>query len=133
MIGDNAIKKLDKENIYKAAMFLREKFGEMDKKDEADFIKAVVDDPVSWYTPVHFGWGMSIRNLLRKNEFGEDDLGVKNLDDVYVALAQFAIMTLDMEESDCINLAQTILIGTVAKCVESAELFYTLQELERGQ
>ena len=39
--------------------------------------------------PLHFGWGMAIRNLLRKKGFTDDKVG-GNLDDYYVALVDAA-------------------------------------------
>lgn len=42
------------------------------------------------YSP-HFGWGMAIRNSLRSAGFGEEELGVHNLDDVYRALLDSAV------------------------------------------
>lgn len=42
------------------------------------------------YSP-HFGWGMAVRNILRQHGFGEKELGVHNLDDIYVALVAEAL------------------------------------------
>jgi hypothetical protein len=39
----------------------------------------------------HLGFGMGIRNLLRRGGFGEEQLGVHNLDDVYVAFIEEAV------------------------------------------
>lgn len=52
---------------------------------------AVSNDPADWSTEYHFGWGMSIRNLLRANGFAEADMGVQNLDNVYVPLVEEAM------------------------------------------
>lgn len=41
--------------------------------------------------PFHFREGMSIRNLLRMNGYGERELGVDNLDDVYIGLIEEAL------------------------------------------
>ena len=47
--------------------------------------------PQDWWGPYHHGWGTAIRNALRTNGFGETSLGVKNLDDYYIALIEEAI------------------------------------------
>lgn len=47
--------------------------------------------PYGWIAPYHFGWGMAIRNLLRQNGYGEKELHVENLDNVYVELIEEAI------------------------------------------
>lgn len=46
-----------------------------------------------WHHPAgwHFRGGMAVRNLLRKGGFGEKELGVGNLDDVYVELVEQAV------------------------------------------
>lgn len=47
--------------------------------------------PKDWYVGYHFGWGMSVRNLLREKGFGEGHFDVHNLDDIYVALVEEAL------------------------------------------
>jgi hypothetical protein len=42
--------------------------------------------------PLHMGFGMSVRNYLRQNGFGEDTFGVWNLDDYYIPLVERAAM-----------------------------------------
>jgi hypothetical protein len=55
-------------------------------------IKMAYDaDPSGWYVGYHFGWGMSVRNLLRRKGFGEDYFKVHNLDDIYVLLVEDAL------------------------------------------
>lgn len=41
--------------------------------------------------PLHFSWGMGVRNLLRTEGFGEDFFGIDNLDDYYVPLVELAV------------------------------------------
>jgi hypothetical protein len=48
-------------------------------------------DPKNWYVGYHFGWGMSVRNLLREKGFGEEYFKIHNLDDIYVALIEEAL------------------------------------------
>jgi hypothetical protein len=45
-----------------------------------------------WPWAYHQVWGMSIRNLLRTNGFGEREFGIANLDNVYVELVEQAVM-----------------------------------------
>jgi len=46
-------------------------------------------DP-NWPAGYHFGWGMGLRNALRDHGFGEEPMGVRNLDNIYVALVEEA-------------------------------------------
>lgn len=58
----------------------------------ADQIRAAfVAAPTDWYIGYHFGWGMAVRNLLRREGFGEDYFKVHNLDDIYVPLIEEAL------------------------------------------
>ncbi len=41
----------------------------------------------------HFFGGMGIRNEMRDNGFDEEELGVSNLDDIYIAIIEEAIDT----------------------------------------
>ena len=54
--------------------------------------KAAAADPEGWWIVQHFSWGMSVRNLLRSNGYGESDLGIENLDDHYVGLIEEALL-----------------------------------------
>ena len=65
--------------------FLSVLISEVDKRK---LRKEIKEDPVGWFAPYHFHWGMNIRNELRKNGFGEEYFGVRNLDDVYVELIE---------------------------------------------
>lgn len=47
--------------------------------------------PKEWWIQYHFGWGMAIRNLLRRKGFGEDYFKIDNLDDYYVELVEEAL------------------------------------------
>lgn len=48
------------------------------------------DDPRGWWAPHHFRGGMALRNRLRDAGYGERELGVTNLDNVYVQLIEEA-------------------------------------------
>lgn len=48
-------------------------------------------DP-KWPGTYHFGWGRQIRNDLRVAGYGEKELGVRNLDNVYVAMVEEAVL-----------------------------------------
>ena len=52
--------------------------------------EAEKDNPQTWWVSYHRFWGMSVRNALRANGFGEEDLSVKTLDDYYVGLMEAA-------------------------------------------
>lgn len=57
-----------------------------------DDIRAkIAENPQTWWAPYHFGWGMAVRNLLRRKGFGEKELGVGNIDDYYVSLVEAAL------------------------------------------
>lgn len=61
------------------------------KAARAEIQNAYTKDPEGWYTGYHFGWGMAVRNLLRKRGFGEAYFGIHNLDDIYGALVVEAL------------------------------------------
>jgi hypothetical protein len=42
------------------------------------------------YSP-HFGFGMTVRNALRRAGFGEEYFGVHNLDDIYIDVIEEAV------------------------------------------
>lgn len=44
-----------------------------------------------WPAGYHSCWGMGVRNALRTAGFGERELGVRNLDNVYVELVEEAV------------------------------------------
>lgn len=69
-----------------AIAFLRRNL--VDQEAIADTIQR---EGPTWYAGYHFGWGSKVRNLLRDNGFGEKELGVENLDDVYVKLVEEAV------------------------------------------
>ena len=45
-----------------------------------------------WFAEYHFGWGMHVRNAMRRAGFNEKFLGVGNLDDVYVEAIEHAVL-----------------------------------------
>ena len=53
--------------------------------------EAIDEHPQCWWVSRHVTWGLGIRNELRENGHGETDLGVHNLDDVYVGLIEEAV------------------------------------------
>jgi hypothetical protein len=69
---------------------------ENDEDPERSLIEVVSDmikeNPTKWYVMHHFSWGMVMRNLLRENGYGEQELGISNLDDYYVALIEQACL-----------------------------------------
>lgn len=61
----------------------------------AEVREAEKKDPKNWWIPYHLTWGMDVRNLLRRNGYGEKELGVENLDDVYVGIVESALYVAD--------------------------------------
>ena len=81
------------DRVLPAISFLKEsiKVG-MIPQDVVETIMATYHlDPDGWWVDYHFFWGMSIRNLLREGGYGEKQLGVENLDDIYVVLLERAL------------------------------------------
>ncbi len=72
----------------RAVIILRES---LPQETQAKIKTAIQEDPQAWWAPYHFGWGMSIRNLLREKGLDEEELEVANLDDVYVGLVEEAV------------------------------------------
>lgn len=65
-----------------------------DGKSLAEVFKGyIADDPEKWYVidRWHFTGGMAIRNHMRSNGFGEKELGVSNLDDIYIEIIEEAL------------------------------------------
>ena len=54
-----------------------------------DIREQMADDPIHWCSPHHFGWGMSMRNLLR-DVVADDELPSGNWDDYYVKIIEEA-------------------------------------------
>ena len=52
---------------------------------------AMATSPNKWWVPAHLRWGMSVRNMLRKNGFLDTHSPSGNLDDIYVQLIEAAV------------------------------------------
>jgi len=69
---------------------------EKDEDPERPLIEVVTEmikeNNQEWWLGHHFGWGMTMRNLLRENGYGEKDLGIGNLDDYYIAWIEQACL-----------------------------------------
>jgi hypothetical protein len=72
-----------------AIAFLKERLPQVTKEEIRQMMS---EDSQTWWTPHHLWWGMSIRNLLREHGFGEKELGVSNLGDVYIGLLEAAVI-----------------------------------------
>jgi hypothetical protein len=72
----------------RAIEFLRRDFGGATRAAIRYDIKCY---PANWWVSHHFTWGMGIRNLLRNNGYGEKELGIDNLDDVYIPIVEEAV------------------------------------------
>ena len=84
-----------------AILFLRnwlsQKSGKEKNEDPERPLIEVVTEMIKennqeWWLGLHFGWGMTMRNLLRENGYGEKDLGIGNLDDYYVGWIEQACL-----------------------------------------
>jgi len=74
------------------------------KEEELKFFKKIIrDNPdgewastISNATPMpfHFHGGMAIRNFFRTNGFGEKELGIDNLDNIYVSIVEEAVTSI---------------------------------------
>lgn len=71
----------------KAVAFLRKELEPV----KADIQAAISKDTKTWCAEYHFVWGIGVRNLLRTHGFAETDMGVQNLDNIYVPLVEEAI------------------------------------------
>lgn len=71
-----------------AVRFLREWLSPMVRFQIRELVDKQSRD---WPVAYHSFWGMGVRNALRDRGFGEDALGVLNLDNVYVELVEEAV------------------------------------------
>ena len=83
-----------------AVLFLNNWFKQAISQDEEGIDRPLIDvlteminkSPEKWWIGHHFGWGMGVRNMLRKNGFDEKELGIDNLDDYYIPLVEQACL-----------------------------------------
>jgi len=73
----------------KAVDFLKAHFTEEEKGQ----LKNIYEHSGSayWFSGYHFTTGMTIRNVLRENGYGEDYFGIDNLDYIYCHLLEMVI------------------------------------------
>ena len=71
--------------LNKAVELLKNEITEITKKEIREDIK---NNPLYWFAPYHFGWGMAIRNLLRDKVCLDDKLPSGNWDDYYVQIIE---------------------------------------------
>lgn len=54
--------------------------------------QAIASNPLSWWAPYHFFFGMAIRNALREAKLGEHEFPfLQNLDDHWVSIVEAAV------------------------------------------
>jgi hypothetical protein len=101
------------------------------RQEQIHIAKRIFDDPESWWMgranipcsscrtgvvgckkchgagmitefPIHFGWGMAIRNLLRTHGLDEQAAGINNWDDYYIAVIEVAMIGIPewMDDND---------------------------------
>ena len=63
--------------LNKAVDLLKSEINDTTKEKIKEDIR---DDPLYWFAPYHFGWGMAIRNLLRDKICSDDKLPSGNWD-----------------------------------------------------
>ena len=68
--------------------FLRKMWG---KQVRQMIREAIEENPQRWWVSRHVTWGTRVRNEMRTHGYGEKELGVDNLDDVYVGLIEEAV------------------------------------------
>ena len=74
--------------LNKAIEILAKEINEETKQKIREDIK---ESPIYWFAPYHFGWGMSIRNLLRDKVCPDDKLPSGNWDDYYVQIIEIVV------------------------------------------
>ena len=89
--------------------------------DVAEICKAIDADPVGWFAPHHFLWGMQIRNSLRQAGFGENYWPVGNLDDIYVELVEDAVRMPESEKDANLSISVDNWQLDSIVCVECGE------------
>jgi hypothetical protein len=72
---------------WEAALVLRSALKE---RGELSNIRRAVRNEEFWKTQ-HFATGMAIRNFLRSNGYGEDEMNIWNLDDHYIPILLLAV------------------------------------------
>lgn len=85
------LRKMQPEKREAAIQFLRGYFADAPATVE-EIRAAAAKKPQDWWSVYQFTWGMAVRNLLRRHHYGEADLGIDNLDDVYVGLIEAALL-----------------------------------------
>lgn len=88
------------QTIEGAVRFMVDWLTQTEGKDDTGLSRQMIDivtemikkEPSEWWAGHHFGWGMSMRNLLRKNGFSEKEIGVDNLDDYYIPIIEEACL-----------------------------------------
>ena len=90
-VATGVFNKIHPEKRQLAIEFLRGYFA--DAPSTVQEIRVAIEkNPAEWWVVHHLAWGMGVRNLLRRNGYGEADLGVNNLDDCYAGLVEEAFL-----------------------------------------
>ncbi len=74
--------------IDEATEYLRE---EIPEESKILIRRNMESDPITWWAPFHFIWGMGIRNLLREHVATDDELSTGNWDDHYIQCVEAAV------------------------------------------
>lgn len=82
--SDLRILRDDPETWERIVEFLAELFG----TEGIEKLRGMIEADDEWWAGIHFAGGMDIRNRLRDNGFDEAELGIANLDNVYVELLE---------------------------------------------
>jgi hypothetical protein len=95
-LHEENVRKLDPAMRDRAAAYLRHK---LSPAVIAEVRALIAADPQEWWVPYHFDWMMAIRNALREAGYGEQQLGIDNLDDYAVGLVELAVQEQPSEEA----------------------------------
>lgn len=106
---------LDLDEMLKREALAVRRVPELDKQLAAEYLREKIcgqipifrrwmhDWGLDWAHKVvgwHFRGGMAIRNLLRDGGFGEEDLGIENLDYIYTRLVERAVLGKELDRDD---------------------------------
>jgi len=96
---DDLLALADKDRVKMVDLFKRT----LTNKDIKFFAKIIKNNPDGeWATtitkdtpvPFHFSGGMGVRNYFRSNGCGEKELGINNLDNIYVSIVEEAVSSI---------------------------------------
>lgn len=94
MTENDILHTLDQKKVVAAADYIAKA---TDRETLLSFLNAIYEDPESWWVQWHLHGSMGLRNYMREGGFGEKDMGVENLDDIYLPIFYKALTKRAME------------------------------------